>query len=128
MPLTNGDIAELLMREAEKADTDRRRRALQRAAHAAIWRWTEEAAELRSRGAPFTELRLVGPWIAHFLDAWFADGIEPPERPAIRAGFLTLTEARATIAAHPEWGAADRGDLQVPHTWSDCKGKPLLQQ
>ena len=37
----------------------------------------------------------------------------------VRAGFLTLTEARATLRAHPEWLQAYRGDLQVHTTWSD---------
>ena len=125
MTLTNGDIAELLSRESAAADTDRRKRALRRAAHAAIWRWSEEASAIRERGGRFTELRLVGPWIAHFMDGWFEEGREPPERPPIRAGFLTLTEARATLAAHPEWRRAYRGDLQVHTTWSDGAGTPL---
>jgi histidinol phosphatase-like PHP family hydrolase len=125
VPLTNGDIAELLWRASETADTDRRKRALRRAAYAAIWQWTEEAADLRERGKRFTELRLVGPWIAQFLDGWFADDVGPPDRPPIRAGFLTLTEVRATLARHPEWRAGYCGDLQVHTTWSDGAGTPL---
>ena len=125
MTLTNGDIAELLSRESEAADTDRRKRALRRAAHAAIWKWDEEAAAVRERGGRFTELTLVGPWIAHFMDEWFEKGIPAPERPPIRAGFLTLTEARATLAGRPDWMRAYRGDLQVHTTWSDGDGTPL---
>lgn len=125
MTLTNGDLAELLSRESATADTDRRKRALRRAAHSAIWRWTEEAADIRARGGRFTELRSVGPWIAHFMDEWFDDEVDPPERPPIRAGFLTLTEARATLAEHPDWVTSYRGDLQVHTTWSDGAGTPL---
>jgi histidinol phosphatase-like PHP family hydrolase len=120
--LTNGDLAELLSRQSATADTDRRQRALRRAAHAAIWKWDEEASALRARGLPFTKLTLVGPWIAHFIEEWFDSEVEPPERPPIRAGFLTLTEARATLAANPEWMRAYRGDLQVHTTWSDGTG------
>jgi putative hydrolase len=123
--LTNGDIAELLSREMAAVDTDRRKRALRRAAYAAIWKWSEEAATIRERGGRFTELALVGPWIAHFMDAWFDEQRDPPERPPIRAGFLTLTEARATLAEHPEWMRAYRGDLQVHSTWSDGAGTTL---
>jgi histidinol phosphatase-like PHP family hydrolase len=125
MALTNGDIAELLSREMSAVDTDRRKRALRRAAHAAIWKWSEEAAQVRERGGRFTELALVGPWIAHFMDTWFDEQRDPPERPPIRAGFLTLTEARATLAVHPEWMPAYRGDLQVHTTWSDGAGTML---
>ena len=125
MALTNGDIAELLSREIPAADTDRRKRALRSAAYAAIWKWNEEASAIRERGGRFTELARVGPWIAHFMDAWFDEGRDAPERPPIRAGFLTLTEARATIADHPEWTRAYRGDLQVHSTWSDGEGTTL---
>jgi len=123
--LNNGDLAELLSRESETADTDRRKRALRRASHSALWRWPEEAATIRERGGRFTELVSVGPWIAHFMDAWFDDDIAPPERPPIRRGFLTLSEARATLAENPGWMRAYRGDLQVHTTWSDGAGTPL---
>lgn len=117
-PLANGDIAELLSREAER-HSEQRQRALRRAARAALWRWEQEAASLREADRPFTELPLVGPWIAHLLDAWFDERIAPPVRPPLRTGFLTLTEARATLREHPEWRTAYRGDLQVHTTWSD---------
>ena len=116
--LTNGDIAELLSREAER-HTEQRQRALRRAARAALWRWDQEAGALREAGRPFTDLPLVGPWIAHLMDGWFDDGIEPPERPPLRSGFLTLSEARATLREHPDRREAYRGDLQVHTTWSD---------
>jgi histidinol phosphatase-like PHP family hydrolase len=121
MPLTNGDIAEL-SRQIPDAGTDQRKRALRRAAYAALWKWDLEAAVLRERGRPFTDLAQVGPWIAHFMDDWFAADMEPPARAPIRAGFLTLSEARTTLGVHPEWVRAYRGDLQVHTTWSDGAG------
>jgi len=109
MTLNNGDLAELLSRESEAADTDRRKRALRRASHSALWRWSQEAAAIRERGGRFTELVSVGSWIEHFIDAWFDDDTAPPEHPPIRRGFLTLSEARETFAANPEWMRAYRG-------------------
>lgn len=118
MSLTNGDIAELLSREAAR-HSEHRQRALRRAARAALWRWDVEARVLRASGRPFTDLTLVGPWIAHLISEWFDAEVEPPDRPPLRSGFLTLAEVRATLAAHPEWRASYRGDLQVHTTWSD---------
>jgi histidinol phosphatase-like PHP family hydrolase len=118
VPLTNGDIAELLSREAA-AHTEHRQRALRRAARAALWRWTEEAVALRESGRPLTDLTLVGPWIARLIDTWLDEGRSPPDRPPLRAGFLTRCEARATLREHPDWLGAYRGDLQVHTTWSD---------
>ena len=118
MPLTNGDLAELLSREAA-TQSEHRQRALRRAARAALWRWPTEAAVLRERDRPFTELALVGPWIARLIAGWFDADLEPPERPPLRLGFLTLSEARATLAEHPQWTRMYRGDLQVHTRWSD---------
>jgi histidinol phosphatase-like PHP family hydrolase len=116
--LNNGDIAELLSREAAQ-HTEHRQRALRRAARAALWRWNEEAAALRESDRALTELHLVGPWIARLIGAWFEEELEAPERPPLRAGFLTLAEARATLRDHRDWLRAYRGDLQVHTTWSD---------
>ena len=118
MSLTNGDIAELLSRASER-ETEHRQRALRRAARAALWRWEIEAAALREQDLAFTKLALVGPWIAHLMQEWFDSDVGPPERPPLRAGFLTLAEARETLAAHREWLQWYRGDLQVHTTWSD---------
>src|ERR671930_311337 len=114
MPLSNRDIAELLSREAER-HTEHRQRALRRAARAALWRWEHEAADLRARDRPLTDLVLVGPWIAGLIGDWLAADMEPPAPPPLRAGFLTLAESRATLRDRPEWMRAYRGDLQV-HT------------
>ena len=62
--LRNRDLAELLSREAQ--------RALRRVARAALWRWTEEAAELHAQGRSLTELALVGPWLATIMRRWIA--------------------------------------------------------
>lgn len=118
MPLRNADLAELLSLEAAR-HTEHRQRALRRAAHSAIWRWDVEAAALRERGRPLTDLVSVGPWTAHLIDAWLDDDVDPPVPPPVRSGFLTLTEARETLAAHPEWTSMYQGDLQVHTTWSD---------
>jgi len=118
VPLTNGDIAELLSRASEQ-ETEHRQRALRRAARAALWQWDEEAAALRGSDRKLTELSNVGPYIARLIEEWLAQEREPPERPPVRAGFLTLAEARATLAAHPEWISAYRGDLHMHTTWSD---------
>lgn len=116
--LRNRDLAELLSREA-KDHSEHRRRALQRAARAALWRWTEEAADVHAQGRSLTELELVGPWLATIMRRWLEDppGVEEP--PPVRSGFLTLADARATLTAHPEWMRAYRGDLQMHTTWSD---------
>jgi putative hydrolase len=118
MPLSNGDLAELLSREAA-THTEHRQRALRRAARAALWRWPVEAAVLREEDRSFTELALVGPWIARLMAGWFDADVSPPERPPLRLGFLTLSEARATLADHPDWIREYRGDLQVHTRWSD---------
>jgi histidinol phosphatase-like PHP family hydrolase len=121
VPLTNGDIAELLSRESEQ-QSGHRQRALRRAARAALWRWPLEAAALRESERPLTELELVGPWIASLIDGWLEQDVDPPRRPPVRASFLTLSEARSTLRTHPEWVGAYRGDLQVHTTWSDGAG------
>ena len=68
--LRNQDLAELLSREA-KTHSDHRRRALERAARAALWRWPVEAAGLHTSNRSLTELELVGPWIATIIGLAF---------------------------------------------------------
>jgi putative hydrolase len=117
--LRNRDIAELLSREATEDHSEQRRRALQRAARAALWRWTEEAADLHAEGRSLTELALVGPWLAAIIGRWVADPPPAREPSPLRAGFLTLADARETLASHPDWMRDYRGDLQMHTTWSD---------
>jgi histidinol phosphatase-like PHP family hydrolase len=116
--LRNRDLAELLSREA-KDHSDQRRRALRRAARAALWRWTEEAADLHAQSRSLTELPLVGPWLATIIGRWLEDPPTLEEPPSLRAGFLTLADARGTVASHADWLRAYRGDLQMHTTWSD---------
>ena len=119
--LRNRDLAELLSREANGATdhSEQRRRALRRAARAALWRWTEEAAEVHAQGRSLTELELVGPWLATIIGRWFEDPPPVAQPSPLRSGFLTLADARETLAAHADWMSAYRGDLQMHTTWSD---------
>lgn len=119
MTLTNRDLAELLSRAAED-ETEHRRRALRRAGRAAML-WPEEAADIAASGRPLTDLRAVGPWVERLITAWLDDPPEVPEPPPLRAGFLTMAEARRALADRPEWRAMLRGDLQVHTTHSDGK-------
>ena len=115
--LTNLEIAELLARDADVQETDRRRRALRRASRHALM-WPEEAADLAASGTPLTDLPAVGPWTATKLRAWLEDPPDVHEPPPERAGFRTRAEARRVLAEHPDWGTP-RADLQVHTTWSD---------
>jgi histidinol phosphatase-like PHP family hydrolase len=119
--LTNAQLAELLSRAAEaEAEGTNRRKALQRASRAAFF-WPEEAWSLQERERPLTDLRSVGPWLAGVMGGWLdpeAD-VDPPEPPEIRRGFLSLSEARATLAANDWWREELRSDLQMHTTYSD---------
>lgn len=126
MTLSNGDIAELLLRDTEDEVADHRRRALHRAARAAMFRWPEEAASLLEDGRSLTELSAVGPWLARRVEGFLRDDREPPAPPPLRRGFLTLAEAGGTVAEHPEWREALRADLQMHTTYSDGKA-PLRE-
>ena len=112
--LRNRDLAELLSREA-KTHSEHRRRALERAARAALWRWDEEAAHVHAQGRSLAELPLVGPWLTTIIRRWLEDPPRLEEPSPLRSGFLTLADARETLAAHPDWTQAYRGDLQM-HT------------
>jgi histidinol phosphatase-like PHP family hydrolase len=109
-----------LARAAEEAESgSNREKALGRASRAAFF-WPVEASRLLEEGRPLTDLKSVGPWLAGIIGAWLSDReIEPPEPPEIRRGFLTMSEVRETIDAHPDWISALRADLQMHTTWSD---------
>jgi DNA polymerase (family 10) len=124
-PLTNGDIAELLARAGEE-EVGHRQRALLTAARRAAFSWPEEAAAMAAEGRPLTELQSVGPWVARIIHGWVDDPPDPPEPPEFRRGFLTLAEARSTMAAHPDWARELRADLQMHTTYSD--GKATLSE
>jgi histidinol phosphatase-like PHP family hydrolase len=118
--LTNAQIAELLAQEAVRVKVPAQK-ALRRASRRAFL-WAEEATEISQQGRPLTELTAVGPYISRLILGWMQKPPEVPEPPDLRRGFLTLTEARATIAAQPAWLRNIKGDLQMHSTWSDGEG------
>src|SRR6187401_3081315 len=88
----NREISERLCLAAETCShTAQQRRALRRAGRAAL-RWPEEASELVAPGRSLTELRAVGPWLAHRIGEWLCEPSPVPEPPLIRRGFLTRPE------------------------------------
>jgi len=118
--LSNAQIAELLAQEAVRVKMPAQK-ALRRASRRAFF-WAEEAAEIYRQGRPLTEFTAVGPYISRLIVGWIEKPPEVPETPDLRRGFLTLTEARATIAAQPAWLRNIKGDLQMHSTWSDGEG------
>jgi histidinol phosphatase-like PHP family hydrolase len=118
--LSNARIAELLALAAEEAKMPLQK-ALRRASRKAFL-WTEEVGNLVEEGRSLTELPAVGPALDRIIRAWVAD---PPDAPAprdIRTGFLTLTEARAALAANPSRAHGLKGDLQMHTQWCDGSG------
>ncbi|MGH2655824.1 MAG: PHP domain-containing protein [Actinomycetota bacterium] len=113
---TNGALAELLA-GAAAGEEGHRRRALRRAARAALL-WPEEAEDLDRAGRPLTELRAVGPWVADRVRNWLDEPPPVPTPPEVRRGFMTRAEARRILADHPSAPRA-RADLQMHSTWSD---------
>jgi putative hydrolase len=124
MGLTNGDIAELLALEAEKAAEAIKGKALRKASRAAFM-WPIECADLLEQDRLLTELNGVGPYISRLIQGWMADPPEIPERPGVRKDFLTLTEAHKILAQNPKWKAGYKGDLQMHTAWSDGSGSVL---
>jgi DNA polymerase (family 10) len=125
--LSNGQIAEVLARMMEDEPAPHRRRALQRAARAAIYMWPVEAAAVAEADESLTTLRAVGPWLANIIARLLDDPeFEPPEPSELRRDFLTLAEVRTTLTEHPDWPAALRADLQMHTTYSD--GRATLRE
>jgi histidinol phosphatase-like PHP family hydrolase len=96
-------------------------KALRRASRKALF-WPEEAAAMHADGSSLTELAGVGPYLEQAILTWLDDPPETPERPDIRRGFFTLTEARAALARKPAWLRGITGDLQMHSLWSDGEG------
>jgi histidinol phosphatase-like PHP family hydrolase len=117
---SNAEIAELLSREAENAPNVTQR-ALRRAARSAFL-WPEEARHLITEGRSLVELAHVGPFLEKKIRIWLKRKIHPPPPPALRKGFLTLSESRARLDASSQWQARLRGDLQMHTVWSDGSG------
>ncbi len=127
--LSNRQLSELLAVAAgQEQRGSNRQRAMARAASAALFSWPEEASELMARDAPLTDLPSVGPWVAAVLGGWLALPAppEPPDPPPLRAGFLSLAEARRAVEEHPDWGRGLRADLQMHTTYSD--GRATLSE
>ena len=119
-PLRNQDIAELLAVQAESAKPPVQK-ALRRASRRAFL-WDEEAAEIVREGRALTELTAVGPYVEKIIRGWMAAPPEIPELPGIRKHFLTVPQARETLASKPSWLRELRGDLQMHSVWSDGTG------
>jgi histidinol phosphatase-like PHP family hydrolase len=115
--LSNANLAELLARQAAQEEGIRQR-AYKRAARSAFL-WPEEAADLLAEGRALVELKSVGPFIARQLHIWLEKPPLKVSAPLIRRDFLTVAEARAILAAHPDWMERLRGDLQMHTLWSD---------
>lgn len=115
--LTNADVAELLAKAAEEAHPPISR-ALRRASRHAFL-WPEEAFDLWEAKRSLTELQSVGPYIAKLIQGWLAHPPDITERPALRASFLTFTEAQAILAEDASWLRDIKGDLQMHSEWSD---------
>ena len=117
MTLSNADLSELLALAGDAQEAPHRRRALHRASRAALF-WPEEAVAVAVAGRPLTDLRGVGPWVARFVQEWLEDPPEVKEPPALRRGYMTLADVRATPGVD-EWRREIRGDLQMHTTYSD---------
>ena len=118
-PLSNGDIAELLAREAEMVSGNLQR-AFRRAARSAFL-WPREAWETAAAGESLTSLAGVGPYLEKRIESWME---KPPvvRPPAVRRDFLTLAKARSALAQNRGWARQLRGDLQMHTIWSDGSG------
>lgn len=121
MSLPNTSIAELLAVASRSAPYPILQKALRRASRRAFM-WPEEASQLVEQGRSLTELAGVGPHLERIIREWFENPPEMPEPPPLRAGFLTIAEARALLAEDPSWASALRGDLQMHSEWSDGSG------
>jgi histidinol phosphatase-like PHP family hydrolase len=113
----NSKIAELLALEGDSARPPLSK-AFRRASRRAFL-WAEEASDLVHKGRSLTELPGIGPYLEQIVRRWIEHPPDTPTPPAIRAGFLTLTQARTIIGRKPEWLKDLKGDLQMHSDWSD---------
>jgi DNA polymerase (family 10) len=110
----------LLALEAEQA-SHFVQKALRRASRRAFL-WAEDAAQLVQEKRSLTELSGVGPYIEKLMMKWIEDPPRVPKPPAIRRDFLTIPQARETLARKPSWLRDLKGDLQMHTQWSDGSG------
>jgi histidinol phosphatase-like PHP family hydrolase len=68
------------------------------------------------------ELDTVGPVIARRITEWLEAPPDVGDVPEVRAGYLTLSKARAALATAAAYRSELRGDLQMHTTWSDGGG------
>jgi histidinol phosphatase-like PHP family hydrolase len=118
--LNNADIAELLSQKADE-ESYPLKKALRRAGRAAFL-WPEEAATILEQRRSLTELHGVGPYIAKLITGWIEKPPTISEPPENRRGFLTIVEARRTLALRNPWRTGIKGDLQMHTEWSDGSG------
>ena len=96
-------------------------KALRRASRRAFL-WDEEAAEIVREGRALTELTAVGPHLEKIIRGWITAPPAIPAPPEIRKHFLSVPQARETLAAKRSWLQEVRGDLQMHTVWSDGTG------
>ena len=118
--LQNSEIAELLALAAETAKMPLQK-AFRRASRKAFM-WPEEASVILRESRSLTELPGVGPTLSSHIRNWIENPPSVPPPPDVRARFLTLTEAHATLAEKRDWSADLKGDLQMHTQWSDGSG------
>ncbi|MFN2542179.1 MAG: PHP domain-containing protein [Chthoniobacterales bacterium] len=118
--LSNGEIAELLARQAEKS-SGILVRAFRRAARSAFL-WPENVVDLIAHNRPLSELRAVGPYMTKQIQDWIRRPPPPTRVPPLRRDFFTLADARALLKTNPAWAESLRGDLQMHTRWSDGSG------
>jgi histidinol phosphatase-like PHP family hydrolase len=122
--LTNSQIAELLAIAAEDvpAPLDR---AYRRASRKALL-WPVEVSALLRDGRSLTELPGVGPYLNKVISRWIELSPAVAKPPAVRANFLTRTEAGAILRKQLSWASRVKGDLQMHTLWSD--GSASIQE
>jgi histidinol phosphatase-like PHP family hydrolase len=118
--VSNAGLAELLAAKAEAARPPLTK-AFRRASRRALL-WPVEAGTLLREGRSLTELSGIGPYLEKVIEDWVDHPPAIPAPPALRAGFLTLTQARAVLTRNPAWPSALKGDLQMHTNWSDGSG------
>ena len=117
MSLTNLQIADLLARSADEAESYRQR-AYRKASRAAL-AWTQEAREVLEEGRPLSELFGIGDKLARRIEDWLENPPEVGDPPESRTGFTTRSVSSTIVEGHPEWREAINADLQMHTTYSD---------
>jgi histidinol phosphatase-like PHP family hydrolase len=117
MSLANLQIADLLARSADEAESYRQR-AYRKASRAAL-AWTEEASDLVAQDRPLTELFGVGDKLARRIQGWIAEPPSLDDPPESRSGFSSRSVSSAIVEGHPEWRNSLNADLQMHSTYSD---------